>query len=253
MKSEKNGILLGLAGLLLSMSATAGVVREDKGDSDWEVLFAPYLWGSSIKGSAGVGSLPPMDVDAGFSDIVDNLNMALALHTEFHRGKWALVIDPMWVSLEMEAETERDAVSVTAEADILLFELWGSYKLTPNWELIGGARLQDQKIDVDVGLPEPFPPDAGVEAEDDWLDWFLGARFNYGLGQKWRIVGRGDVKLAGDSDSAYQASLFFNRRIGKTMLLNLGYRYLDTDYENTGTYLWDVRQQGPVIGYTWSF
>ncbi len=245
------GILLLLAALLLSANTSAGVIREDKGDSDWEVLFSPYLWGSSLQGSAAVGSLPPMDVDASFSDILDNLNMALALHTEFHRGRWALVVDPMWVSLEMDIDTAGPG-DASAEVEMLLFELWGSYKLTPNWEILGGARLQDQDIDVKIKLPDPLP-DQKFGGQDDWLDWFIGARFNYAFGPHWRITGRGDVKLAGDSDTGYNASLFLNRKIGKTMALNLGYRYLDTDYEDEGKYAWNIRQQGPVVGYTWSF
>jgi len=244
-------LLTGLAALILAQNASAGVVREDKGDSDWEVLFAPYLWGSSLKGSAQVGALPPVDIDASFSDIASNLNMALALHTEFHRGKWAIVIDPMFVSLEADADVGNNA-SVEMEADIFLFEAWAAYKLTPNWEIYGGARYQDHDISVEVGLPDPFPP-IGIGADDDWLDWFLGARFNYPIAQRWGVSGRGDVKLAGDSDSSYHVTLFLNRKIGKTMLLNLGYRYLDTDYDNFPTYVWDVRQQGPVLGYTWSF
>ena len=244
---------LGLSVLALMLhagAANAGVVREDKTDSDWEVLFAPYLWGSSLKGSAGLGALPPVDVEASFSEILDNLNGALALHTEFHRGKWAIVIDPMWISLEADADLDGPA-EVTMEAEILLLEAWGSYKITPNWELYGGARFQDHDIKVDVGLPS-FPG-FDVKADDDWLDWFIGARFNYRVAERWSVSGRGDVKIAGDSDSSYHATLFVNRKIGRTMLLNLGYRYLDTDYDNELTYVWDMRQQGPVIGYTWSF
>ena len=90
--------------------------------------------------------------------------------------------------------------------------------------------------------------------KDDWLDWFIGGRFNYRLGSsRWSLVGRGDVTIAGDSDNGYNLSLFLNRHIRKTMMLNLGYRYLDTDYDNFPTYVWDAHQQGPVFGYTWSF
>ena len=35
--------------------------------------------------------------------------------------------------------------------------------------------------------------------------------------------------------------------------VDLGYRYLETDYDEFPTYAWDIRQQGPVVGYTWSF
>ena len=248
--------VLSLSALLLfATPLTAGVVREDKGDSDWEILFAPYLWMTGIDGVSQVGILPPMDVEADFGDIVSNLNMALALHTEFHRGKFAFVIDPTYLSLEMDAAVDGAPVSPSAEVEIWLVEAWAGYKLTPNWELLGGARWQSQDMEVDPGLPSPpFPEDASFGVKEDWLDWFLGARFNYPIpNSRWRVVGRGDVSLAGDSDTNYNLSLFLNRHIRKTMVLNLGYRFMETDYDNFPSYVWDVRQQGFVVGYTWSF
>ncbi len=243
-------LVVTLTGLVFAGTAIAGVVRDDKSDSDWEVLLAPYLWGTAIKGTSRVGRLPPVDVDASFSDILSNLNMAFALHTEFHRGKWAFVIDPFWASLEMDAEY--GSAEVEARIDQFILETWGAYKLTPNWEILGGARYMDQDIEIEVGLPDPFD-DRKVKAGDDWLDWFLGARFHYPVAERWSISGRGDVKLAGDSDSTYSLSVFLNRKFGETMLLNLGYKYLDTEYDDAPVYLWDARMQGFVVGYTWSF
>ena len=239
--------LVGIVALAMTAQVSAGVVRDDKGDTDWEFILTPYLWAISLNGTSQVGPFPPLDIDADFGDLLDNLNMALAAHMELHRGKWAIALDPMWAQLEMDLGDDG-----SAEINISLIELWGSYKLTPNWEILGGARFQEQDIDVEPGLPSPpFPESVGLK--EDWLDWFLGARFDYGLSPKWRIVGRGDVTLAGDSDSGYSASLFFNRKIRKTMMLNLGYRYMKTEYYNDVNYAWDVDQHGPVIGYTWSF
>ena len=237
-------------GLALAGNASAGVIREDKGDSDWEVLFAPYIWGTAIKGTSQLGVFPPTDIDASFSDILSNLNMALALHTEFHRGRWAFVIDPFWASLEMDADA--GPAEVESTVDQLIVEAWGAYKITPNWEVLGGARYMDQDLEIEIGLPDPFPG-RKIKGGDDWLDWFLGARFNYPVAERWTVSGRGDVSLAGDSDSQYSFSFFVNRRFGKTMMLNLGYKYLDTEYENEGIYVWDARMQGFVLGYTWSF
>ncbi len=73
------------------------------------------------------------------------------------------------------------------------------------------------------------------------------------LGDKWVVTWRGDIAFAGDSDSSYNMEIFFNRRIGETMALNIGYRILEDDYINEGVYGWDMVQQGPVIGYTWTF
>ncbi|MEM8768651.1 MAG: hypothetical protein AAGE43_14475 [Pseudomonadota bacterium] len=234
-------------------SVQAGVLRDDKRDTDWEILFSPYLWGSSLKGESQVGVLPPLEIDASFSDIVSNLNIALALHTEFHRGKFAFVVDPMFVSLEAEADANGPATPI-ADIEMWLVDAWVAYKITPEWELLGGARFQQQDISVQAGLPSPpFPEDQSFGVKEDWMDWFVGARFNYGIGDGWRIIGHGDIALAGDSETNYQLSLFFNRKIRKTMMLNLGYKFMESDYDGFPSYRWDVRQQGPVVGYTWSF
>ena len=88
---------------------------------------------------------------------------------------------------------------------------------------------------------------------DSWLDWFAGARFNYRLTRKWFVIGRGDAVVAGDSERTVNLELFINRRFGDNMALLLGYRYLKDDYDNKPEYGWDMKQTGPVVGYTWAF
>ena len=85
------------------------------------------------------------------------------------------------------------------------------------------------------------------------VDWIIGARYNTDLNDKWFMIWRGDVVVAGDSDTSWNTSIFFNRRFGENKSLNLGYRYLVDDYENVGVYGWDVTQSGPVVGFTWVF
>jgi hypothetical protein len=219
-----------------------------------EIILAPYLWGAAINGTSTVGALPPLDIDASFSDIFSNLNFAMSLHMEFKRGPWVFVVDPTYISLEMEAVPPiPDVPPGTMEVDIWIVELWAGYQFHDNWEVIGGARYQDQDISVS-GLPDPpFTPPVGVS--DNWTDWFAGVRFNADLGDKWLMVWRGDVVVAGDSDSGWNSSIFFNRRVGKkgNKTVILGYRYMVDDYINEGTYGWDVTQDGPVVGFSWVF
>ena len=106
-----------LAGSYSSISS-AGVLREDKTNNDWEILLTPYLWATSLDGTSTIGALPPLDIDASFGDIFANLNMALAVHTEFHRGDWAFVIDPMCASLEIDLATPVPSVSPKIEVDM---------------------------------------------------------------------------------------------------------------------------------------
>jgi len=246
----RNILILGVLGLW-SVSAFA----QGSGGKDREIVLTPYLWGTSINGTSTIGVLPPLDVDASFGDILSNLNFAMSLHTEFRFDDWVFVIDPTYISLEMGGELPEPAppgTTLAMEIEIWLVELWAGYRLNENWEAIGGLRYQDQDISI-VGLPDPPSPVSSVGVADNWTDWFIGARFTTDINDKWFIVWRGDVVVAGDSDSSWNSSIFFNRRFGENKALNVGYRYLVDDYANVGVYGWDVTQSGPVVGFTWVF
>ena len=199
--------------------------------------------------------MPPLDIDASFGDILDNANFAMSVHTEFHFGNWMFVIDPTYISLEMDAALPPPVpagTSLDIEVEIWLVELWTGYRLNEHWDAIGGLRSQDQDISI-AGLPSPPLPVSSAGVAEDFTDWFIGARFRTDLGDKWYITWRGDVTFAGDSDTSLNTSFFFNRRFGESKSLNLGYRYLVHDYDNVDVYRWDVTQSGPALGFTWVF
>ncbi len=241
-----------LPGILLVVWATPGLAQQDS--DGWTVRFAPYLWGLALEGTSAIGPLPPSEIDASFSDILDNANYALSIHTEFEKGPWTFVIDPTVMSLSMDVTQNMPPVTGTMDIDMWFVEAWAAYEIAPKWELLGGVRWQSQEIAAAIMLgPDPLPfPDIDV----DWTDVFVGARFSSDLGSRWFLTARVDAVAAGDSDSSLNASAFFNRRIGQSMTLNLGYRYYTDEYqEGSGTslYDWDMDMSGPVIGYTWEF
>ena len=241
---------------VLSLVST-GASAQSSSEKGREIILAPYLWGTSIDGTSAVGDLPPLDIDASFSDLLSNLDFAMSLHTEFRFDDWVFVVDPTYLSLKMDAALPDPVPPGTAldvEVDVWLVELWGGYRLNENWEAIGGLRYQDQEISIS-GLPNPPSPVSSAGVSTDWTDWFVGARFKTDIGAKWSMAWRGDVVIAGDSDTSWNTSIFFNRRVGEkgNKALNLGYRYFVDDFVESGVYGWDVTQNGPVIGFTWIF
>lgn len=241
--------------LALCLVSTGSLAQTSSGD-DNKIIFTPYLWGQSLSGTSTIGALPPLDLDASFSDLLSNLNFAMSLHTEFVVNDWVFVIDPTYVVLEVDVGLPPpipEDSSLKLDVDIWLVEAWAGYRFNEHWEVIGGARYQSQDIVVN-GLPNPpFPDNIGIS--EDWTDWFVGARFRTDLGEKWSMVFRGDTVVAGDSDTSWNASLFFNRQVGKkgNKMLNLGYRVLVDDYNDPGNFRWDMTQDGPVLGFTWEF
>lgn len=149
------------------MSSVASAQSFDRNAT--EIILAPYLWGVAIDGTSTVGALPPLDIDASFGDIFSNLSFAMSLHTEFKNGPWVFVIDPTFLALEMEAGPSGGGPTVDMEVDIWLVEAWAGYQFHENWEVIGGARYQDQDISVSPGLPNPPFPDS-ISAGASWTD-----------------------------------------------------------------------------------
>ena len=65
----------------------------------WQLSVTPYVWGTALKGDVGVGRTSA-DVDASFSDILDNLNGALMLSLELRKGRFGLLSDSVYANLE---------------------------------------------------------------------------------------------------------------------------------------------------------
>ena len=243
-----------LAGLGL---CSAAAMAQGSGEKSREIILAPYLWAASIDGTSTIGSLPPLAIDASFSDLASNLDMAFAMHTEFRFNDWVFVIDPTYLSLSIDATIPPPAppsAILDLEVEIWLVELWTGYRLNENWEAIGGLRYQSQDIAVS-GFPSPPALSSSAGISVNWSDWFVGTRFNTDISENWFMIWRADVMIAGDSDTSWNTSIFFNRRVGKkgNKALNLGYRYFVDDFVESGVYAWDITQDGPVIGFTWVF
>jgi hypothetical protein len=248
--------------LLAMLAAPFGFAQAAEDDDRWEIVLAPYLWGVSLDGKVGIDPLPPVNVDASLSDLLDYLNFALSVHTEFKKGKWNFVIDPTYFNLETDAPTQTlpsppplgNTVTVGGkiEVEMWIVEGWASYLVAPGWELLGGVRWQSQ--DISPTLVVDGTPNAVPGVDESWADLFAGVRWQKALGQKWMVSLRGDVGFAGDSEAgSLNGIAMFNRRFGKSMALNLGYRYFKNEYKNTGEFDWDMVMSGPIIGYTWQF
>ena len=93
-----------------------------------------------------------------------------------------------------------------------------------------------------------------LEDEDDWIDPVLGIKGYTPLGDSrfylrgWAAVGGFEV----GSDLLYELSLNIGYQWTDSIGTSLGYRYFDVEYDNDG-FLYDVEQEGVVLGLTWNF
>ena len=250
---RSNVVICAFAAVLVSALSAPDTANAQRVDESY-FRVTPYIWALSLDGATGLPTGEDLPIDASFSDLLDNLNMALMVDLEWNtKSAWFFLLDGMWANLESDFSTP-GPLPVTGTADIEMF-LWDAligYSINENIGAYIGARLYDQEITIktDGGLA----PDISIG--DDWTDFIIGVRAFGEIGQNWSMGGRMDGAVGGDSDSAINIQFVFARHFGETMHLNLGWRYYDVDYESgvgLDRYKWDVEHSGPLVGWSWEF
>lgn len=203
----------------------------------WNYQLTPYLWGSSLDGTTAVAG-QDVDFSADFSDLVSNLDAGIAANFTAQSDAWGYFIDGNFVKLSADQLGLLGGTGV--EVDQKIVEAGISYRLSGQFDIIGGGRYQ--KVDVDINLPI----NRSLNGGDSWIDGFIGAVWQPVNTDKWTLKLRADIGT-GDSDSVWQAGIGGGYRFNKTWSLLLAYRYLSTDFESE-KFKWDVDQSGLGLG-----
>ena len=117
-------------------------------------------------------------------------------------------------------------------------------------DIILGVRYLD--LEADLALA-PVPPGGSASGGEHFLDPIIGARRRRPLPEKWGFAFRAGVGGFGiGSDFSWQLLADFRCRISPLWKLDLGYRYLDIDYDEDD-FKFDIAIYGPVLtfAYCW--
>jgi hypothetical protein len=239
--------------LSLTISASFGPGTAMAAESDdWKFRISPYVWMMGLDGTTSILG-QDANVDASFSDIFDVLNIALAANMELSKGKFFVVLDPMYAQLEADFVGPGGGggpIGGKAEVDMVIADLNFGYSIDENFGVYAGARYYDQDLSI---TPNNLPQQS---LGDDWTDFILGFRAGGEISENWSFMSKLDGAVAGDSDSAWYFQAMLLRHFGTNKHLDLGWRYYDVDYESgTGItrFKWDVAHSGPVVGFSWEF
>ena len=141
--------------------------------------------------------------------------------------------------------------------DVLAGGRYNSVEITTDILLNVGATLTPDI--VPLSITDTGQVRARIEADEHWVDPFVGLRLRMDSGTGYQFYVRGDVGGFGaGSDFAWQAiaGIIGQCRCNENLSWTLGYRALDTDY-STGSgvneFAYDMLVHGPVIGSTYRF
>ena len=158
MRADALGRALAVSTLLVISTAAMLLPDDAEAQRVDESYFrvTPYIWALSLDGATGLPNGDDLPIDASFSDLLDNLNMALMVDLEWNtKSDWFFLLDAMWASLESDFATPGPLpVTGTTEIEMYLYDALIGYSINETIGAYIGARLNDHDVTIktDGGL-----------------------------------------------------------------------------------------------------
>jgi len=226
---------------------------------DTEIRLTPFFWAAGLSGTIGTRrTLPTVDVDVEFKDILRNLDFAAMLAGEYRQGRWGLLADLTYVAVSVERD--RDIVpqapgvmGAALKSRTFTATATGFYRFYDagsfTADVVAGARVWSIGTDLDLQLAGVLPVSAG--SSRTWVDPVAGVRVHAELGHGFGISAYGDVG-AGSSRLTWQLRATLDYAFNENWSASVGYRHLAVDYRRGG-FTYDTSLSGPIMGVSYRF
>lgn len=260
MGNPTDGYRLRFLAVLCSISFlfVPALASADSSDS-WQFHLAPYAWLAGQSGSvATLPGLPPVDIDINFyDDVLGNINGALMLVGEARKGRLGVVVDTVYTDIQLDNATPGkffDTVSsrttswiVSGSGFYRLVEQAGSF-------IDGLVGLRYWSVDSELALSGGPAGYYDIDNRESWVDPIVGFKGLTRLGES-RFYVNGFALIGGfgvGSDFMWDVNVNLGYQWTESFSTLIGYRYLDVDYEED-QFLYDVSQDGIILGLSWRF
>ena len=250
--------IVSLAAVLPILLVPFCVFAEDNSEG-WRHSIFIYGMGAAIDGTAEIGPVE-VPVDLSISDVFSALEFGAMAAYRGGTDTWSFSADATYMGLGASDTTEGGRL--LGNIDVDQFTLMGTAgrRLSENTELLFGFAYFDLSVDLRVTSTGGVPVDLAASRDVDWIDPTIGLRYNRPIGDNWRFNLRGDIGGFGvGSELMYHLLANVEWRASETVGMVFGYRLIDFDYEDGtsgpgGNYeRYDLTEQGPVIGVSFSF
>jgi hypothetical protein len=252
---KKHFLLLVCA--LLSAAGFSQEMGDNSPEPEWEFALAPYMLFGSVSGDATLGAQGPLEVDANFGDIMENLQFAFMLHGEVYKGKWGLMADYFHLKLGSDISTPEGGI-VDAEFRQTIVEVFGAYRIKKSWgqyDLFAGIRTWGLGVDLELQGEQVME----ASADRNWVDPVVGGKVLYKSPKNIILGMRADIGGFGlGSDFSFNLQPSIGYQFSDLFTLMLQYKYLYSDYKDgtRGTsdyFALDAATHGPLLGFVFRF
>lgn len=237
--------------------------------SQWQFQATGYGWATAIDGRVGIRTLPPINVNAGFNDILKNLNGALMGSFLAKHGGWLMLTDLVWAALEDDAtfrlpgnrHSTPAGVAPGTKVDLKLRQLISSalvgYRLAlggSDLDVYATAGLRYQRLTAEIdAFPGLIPIGLNRRSTEQWIDPTIGISANWRINERWFVNVLADVGGFGvGSRITTQALASVGYRWNGSISTAIGYRAIYTDYRNDG-FAYRAVQHGLISSIAYHF
>jgi hypothetical protein len=245
-----------IAGAMLwSGQCLAADLEPVEPESDWTFAVAPYFWAAGLDGTVGQFGLPNVDVNAKFSDILENLDFAAMGVAEAHNGTIGVFSDFMYVKVSADKGLSAGPLNVNIDlsSETLSFLLAGELRLVDadagSLDFLAGARLWSVDTDVDISGVINISGSDG----DTWIDPIVGFKGRANLSPDFYLTGWGMIGGFGiSSDLTWDVLGGVGYSVSDSISLVAGYRAISVDYHEDN-FKFDIIEHGPILGAVITF
>jgi hypothetical protein len=218
--------------------------------SEFKHTLEAYFMGASMTGTTGAGPVTG-EVNLTSSKIFENLQFGMMADYRGEAPKWAVTADVIYMGLGATGTGDHGRATADVDVDEWLVEATGSYRFSPVFEAVGGARYTSLKTAIELRRAQGT---SSTSVSADWVDPLVGARLALPLSEAFSFTLRGMLGGFGvGCDFTWDVDARLKWHASKTVDFSAGYRYLEQDYEKDGGFKWDVVSQGPVVAASLTF
>jgi hypothetical protein len=231
-----------LVATFLMMGAT-GFAQQPQ----WNWSITPYAWLAGMDGDTGVGAMvAPVDLSPG--DVISNLDIAAMMGVDVNNGTWGVLSDFFYVDLSDNANTPVGRIHADVEQWVINVAPY--YRAIAQDNLVLDVGVGGRYMDTDVDISTPAGKITGTE---NWIDPLIIARVEVPVAERCYVGLTGDIGGFGAaSDLTWRLGLTAGYSITEKIDVLVGYRHMDTDYEDNGL-VYDVANSGFGAGLKVSF
>ena len=219
-------------------------------DDGWEFAVAPYGWLASMDGTVAQFGLPPVNVDASFGDILENLDFSAMVVAEARRGRFGIFTDIIYTAVSVSGSGPLGVFTASLDNQQFVGTAMAEYRVVEQGQssvdVMAGARIWAVNTDVSItaGLG------GGLSFSDDasWVDPMIGVKARMQGGSPWYLTTWAMIGGFGvSSDFAWDLLGVAGYEVNDRFSFVAGYRAAGVDYQD-GPFILDIVMSGPIIG-----